>query len=159
MLREGLRHHSWATEQLLGRCASLTEEELTRHIPAIYGSTLDTARHLVDADNWYLSCISRGDLGILGFDADGLRLSDLLPVAAANAAGWEAIWIEISIPTPTSSSLTRTAASPTRRSGSASPRSSITAAIIARRSPRRSPRSATNHPNSTCGPTARRWVS
>lgn len=91
MLREGLRHHSWATDLLLGRCGSLTEEELTRHIPAIYGSTLDTARHLVDADNWYLSRISRGDLGIPGFDADGLRLSDLLPVAAANAAGWEAI--------------------------------------------------------------------
>ena len=91
MLREGFRHHSWATEQLLERCNSLTDEELTRHIPAIYGSTLDTARHLVDADNWYLFCISQGDLGIAEFDAHDVPLSDVRSVATANAAGWEAI--------------------------------------------------------------------
>lgn len=91
MLREGLRHHSWATGRLLDLCASLTDEELTRHIPAIYGSTLDTVRHLVDADNWYLFVISRGDLGIADFDADTLPLSEVSGFAAANAAGWEAI--------------------------------------------------------------------
>jgi uncharacterized damage-inducible protein DinB len=91
VLREGLRHHSWATERLLERCASLSDDELDRHIPAIYGSTLDTVRHLVDADNWYLWCISGGDLGIAEFDADDLSLSDVRSVAAANAAGWEAI--------------------------------------------------------------------
>lgn len=91
MLREGLRHHSWATEQLLGRCGSLTDEELTRHIPAIYGSTLDTARHLVDADNWYLFCISGGDLGDGDLDGDAMSLGELRRVASANAAGWEAI--------------------------------------------------------------------
>jgi uncharacterized damage-inducible protein DinB len=64
MLAQGFGHHSWATEQLLDRCAALSDEELTRHIPAIYGSTLDTVRHLVDADNWYLWCISGGELGI-----------------------------------------------------------------------------------------------
>ena len=88
MLTQGLGHHSWATEQLLDRCAALTDEELTRHVPAIYGSTLDTVRHLVDADNWYLWCISGGDLGIEDFDADGLPLADLRPVATATAAGW-----------------------------------------------------------------------
>lgn len=91
MLREGLRHHSWATEQLLERCSSLSDEELTRHIPAIYGSTVDTARHLVDADNWYLSCISDGELGAGDLDAGELPLSDVRAVASRNAAGWEAI--------------------------------------------------------------------
>ena len=91
MLREGFRHHSWATEQLLERCGTLTDEELTQHIPAIYGSTLDTVRHLVDADNWYLFCLSEGDLGIEDFDADDLPLAEVRPVAAANAAGWEAL--------------------------------------------------------------------
>ena len=91
MLVQGLGHHSWATEQLLDRCASLSDEELTRHIPAIYGSTLDTVRHLVDADNWYLRCISGGDLGIEDFDADDLPLADLRPVATATAAGWTEI--------------------------------------------------------------------
>lgn len=88
MLAQGLAHHSWATEQLLDRCAALSGEELSRHIPAIYGSTLDTVRHLVDADTWYLWCISGGDLGLEDFDADGLPLPDLRPVAAATAAGW-----------------------------------------------------------------------
>jgi uncharacterized damage-inducible protein DinB len=85
MLRQGLGHHSWATEQLLDRCAALTDEQLTRHIPAIYGSTLDTVRHLVDADNWYLWCVSGGELGIEDFDADDLPLADLRPVAAVIA--------------------------------------------------------------------------
>ena len=88
MLAQGLAHHPWATEQLLDRCAALSDEELMRHIPAIYGSTLDTVRHLVDADNWYLRCISGGDLGIDDFDADDLRFADLRPVATATAAGW-----------------------------------------------------------------------
>jgi uncharacterized damage-inducible protein DinB len=88
VLAQGLGHHSWATEQLLDRCAALSDEELAQHIPAIYGSTLDTVRHLVDADNWYLSCISGGDLGIEDFDADDLPFADLRPVATATAAGW-----------------------------------------------------------------------
>ena len=32
MLRQGLDHHSWATEQLLDRCTALTDEQLTRHL-------------------------------------------------------------------------------------------------------------------------------
>jgi uncharacterized damage-inducible protein DinB len=88
VLARGLAHHSWATEQLLDRCARLSDEELARHVPAIYGSALDTVRHLVDADNWYLRCISGGDLGIEDFDADDLPFADLRPVASATAAGW-----------------------------------------------------------------------
>lgn len=91
MLREGLRHHCWATERLLDRCDSLSDEELTRHIPAIYGSTLDTVRHLVDADTWYLFCISGGDLADGDLEGDVMSLAELRAVAAANAAGWEAI--------------------------------------------------------------------
>jgi uncharacterized damage-inducible protein DinB len=91
MLADGFGHHSWANAQLLDRCADLTDDELTRNIPAIYGSTLDTARHLVDADNWYLCCISGGDLGIEDFDADHVTLADLRPVAEATAVGWREI--------------------------------------------------------------------
>lgn len=90
-LREAFRHHAWATEQLLDRCDDLTEDELTTHVPAIYGSTLDTFRHLVDADNWYLACISGGDLGDPDLDCDGSSLGELRTVAGANAAGWETI--------------------------------------------------------------------
>jgi uncharacterized damage-inducible protein DinB len=91
VLREGLRHHVWATEQLLDACAGVPDEELERAIPAIYGSALDTMRHLIDADNWYLQCISSGELGIEGFDADDLSFAELRPIARATAAGWELI--------------------------------------------------------------------
>jgi uncharacterized damage-inducible protein DinB len=91
MLREGFRHHAWATERLLDRCDELSDDELTRHVPAIYGSALDTFRHLVDADNWYLWCISGGDLGDGDLDCDDHSLAQVRSVAAANAAGWEAM--------------------------------------------------------------------
>jgi uncharacterized damage-inducible protein DinB len=90
-LREAFAHHAWATEQLLDRCAELSDDELTRHVPAIYGSTLDTFRHLVDADNWYLACISRGDLGERDLDCDDHTLDQLRTVADANAAGWTVV--------------------------------------------------------------------
>jgi uncharacterized damage-inducible protein DinB len=90
-LREAFRHHAWATEQLLDRCADVPEEELARHVPAIYGSALETFRHLVDADNWYLWCISGGEHGEADLECDAFPLADLRPVAEANAAGWEAV--------------------------------------------------------------------
>jgi uncharacterized damage-inducible protein DinB len=90
-LREAFRHHAWATEQLLVRCDALTEDELTTHVPAIYGSALDTFRHLVDADNWYLACISGGDLGDPDLSCDDHALGELRTVATRNAAGWEAL--------------------------------------------------------------------
>jgi uncharacterized damage-inducible protein DinB len=90
-LREAFGHHAWATERLLDRCQALSEEELGRHVPAIYGSVLDTFRHLIDADNWYLVRISEGDLGDDRLDCDRYPLADLRPVAEASAAGWRAV--------------------------------------------------------------------
>lgn len=91
MIREGLRHHVWATELLLDACADVPEDQLARTVPAIYGSALDTLRHLIDADNFYLRSISQGRLGIDGFDADDLSFAELRPAATATAAGWEQI--------------------------------------------------------------------
>jgi len=91
MLREGFRHHAWATGQLLDLSATLPEGQLSQPVPAIYGSALDTFRHLIDSDNWYLWCISEGELGDGEFDADDVAFTDLRPVAEANAAGWETL--------------------------------------------------------------------
>lgn len=90
-LREAFRHHAWATERLLDRCEALQDDEVARHVPAIYGSALDTFRHLIDADNWYLTCISGGDLGDANLDCDRHSLAELRTVADANAAGWSAV--------------------------------------------------------------------
>lgn len=89
MLADGLRHHSWATERLLDVCAELAPEDLERHVPAVYGSMLDTLRHVVDADVWYLWGISGGTLGRDDFDADALALADVRAAAIEAAAGWE----------------------------------------------------------------------
>lgn len=91
VLDVGLRHHIWATEQLLDLCAEVPTDELERAVPAIYGSALDTLRHLVDADTWYLWCLSGGDLGREDFDADGLPLDEVRGVADRNAADWGAL--------------------------------------------------------------------
>lgn len=91
MLREGLRHHSWANEQLLDLCATVPDDQLAQPVPAIYGSALDTLRHLIDADNWYLVCISQGELGDADFEGDDRSFAELRPVAATTAAGWERI--------------------------------------------------------------------
>jgi uncharacterized damage-inducible protein DinB len=89
LLREGFRHHAWATAQLLDLCATVPEDQLAQPVPAIYGSALDTLRHLIDADNWYLFCISEGTLGLDDFETDDMPFAQLRPVADASAAGWE----------------------------------------------------------------------
>ena len=91
VLREGLHHHAWANEQLLDLCETVPEEQLNQHVPAIYGSALDTFRHLIDADNWYLWCISQGEFGNGDLSGDEMSLAQLRPVAKATAAGWQRI--------------------------------------------------------------------
>jgi uncharacterized damage-inducible protein DinB len=52
---DAMAHHIWATEILIDRCAALTPEQLSTPAPGTYGSILDTFRHLVIADCWYLT--------------------------------------------------------------------------------------------------------
>jgi uncharacterized damage-inducible protein DinB len=91
MLREGFRHHAWATRQLLAHCANLPPELLERRIDGIYGSILDTFRHLVDADASYLHRISGGKLGELIDDDQRLSFDDVVSLHERNAADWEAL--------------------------------------------------------------------
>ncbi len=55
LLDDAFAQHIWATERLLDVCASLTPEQLTTPASGTYGSILDTFRHLVSADCWYLT--------------------------------------------------------------------------------------------------------
>ena len=91
MLREAFRHHAWANDRLLELCEALPDDGLTRHVPAIYGSVLETARHLVGADNWYLVGISGDELGRPDLDEDELPITDLRPIASSTADGWEVL--------------------------------------------------------------------
>ncbi|HTK44051.1 MAG TPA: DinB family protein [Patescibacteria group bacterium] len=54
ILADAFEHHLWANEQILGVCAALTEEQLTTPVPGTYGPIIDTLRHIVQADSFYL---------------------------------------------------------------------------------------------------------
>jgi len=55
LLDDAMAHHSWATDRLIGECATLAPEQLTTPAPGTYGSILDTFRHFVSTDCWYLT--------------------------------------------------------------------------------------------------------
>ena len=55
LLDDAMAHHIWATDRLIGECATLAPEQLTTPAPGTYGSILDTFRHLVSTDCWYLT--------------------------------------------------------------------------------------------------------
>jgi uncharacterized damage-inducible protein DinB len=55
LLDDAFAHHIWATERVIEACTGLTPEQLKTPVPGTYGSIIDTLRHLVGADSWYLS--------------------------------------------------------------------------------------------------------
>jgi uncharacterized damage-inducible protein DinB len=91
MLADALRHHLWATERLLDSCEQLSDEQLMTVIPATYGSVLDTLRHLITSDTWYLFGITEGRAGRGRVDDDGLSLEDLRAILAEDRIGWESL--------------------------------------------------------------------
>ena len=85
---EGLDHHAWANDRLLEVCEDLTPEQLDRPVVGTYGSVLDTCRHLVGSDTWYLWEISGGDEGSEDGDEDERSIAGLQELAADNAAAF-----------------------------------------------------------------------
>jgi uncharacterized damage-inducible protein DinB len=58
-LLELYRHKTWATVRLIEFCQGLTGDHLDATIPGTYGTIRDTLRHLVDAEEGYLSIVTR----------------------------------------------------------------------------------------------------
>jgi uncharacterized damage-inducible protein DinB len=54
-LSEAFQHHLWATETLIKHLRSLPAEALEAEAPGVYGGTLATLSHLLDADSRYLA--------------------------------------------------------------------------------------------------------
>jgi len=54
LLADAFAHHVWATLRLIDTCLALSPEQLETRVPGTYGSILDTMRHLVGGDSWYL---------------------------------------------------------------------------------------------------------
>jgi uncharacterized damage-inducible protein DinB len=87
LLDDAFRHHAWANDRILEACANLTPEQLAAAAPGTFGPILDTLRHLIGSDNWYLWVITEGRHP--EFDEDTAGIDELKAGAKRSAAGWE----------------------------------------------------------------------
>jgi uncharacterized damage-inducible protein DinB len=88
LLDDAMAHHIWATERLIDACGALTAEQLRTPAPGTYGTILDTLRHLVSSDGWYLT-IFRDWTKLIDEDDDpDATLAELRSAIGANGAAW-----------------------------------------------------------------------
>jgi len=85
-LEDAFGHHVWATLRIIDSCTSLGREQLTRPVPGTYGSILDTARHIVGSDAWYLFVLTEGRAPQI--DEDTMELDELRAVMERHGAEW-----------------------------------------------------------------------
>jgi uncharacterized damage-inducible protein DinB len=55
LLDDAMAHHIWATERIIDSCTELSGEQLATPAAGTYGPIIDTLRHLVSTDAWYLT--------------------------------------------------------------------------------------------------------
>jgi uncharacterized damage-inducible protein DinB len=60
LLADAFGHHVWATIRVLDACAALDDGQLATTVPGTYGSIIDTLRHVVGGDVFYLDVL-RGE--------------------------------------------------------------------------------------------------
>lgn len=89
LLEDAFGHHVWATLRLMDACRELSPEQLDTAVPGTYGSILETMRHLVGADTWYLYRCSGERTQLI--DEDAMSLDELRAAMERNGAGWEAV--------------------------------------------------------------------
>ena len=61
LLTDAFAHHVWATIRVLDACAPLDDVQLAATVPGTYGSIIDTLRHLVGGDAFYLDVLRGGE--------------------------------------------------------------------------------------------------
>jgi uncharacterized damage-inducible protein DinB len=86
VLKDAFAHHIWASERLIDECAALTPEQLSTPIPGTYGSIIDTLRHLVRSDGWYLSFFRDGIAQ--ADETKAASLGELRSAITRNGAAW-----------------------------------------------------------------------
>ncbi|MBA2381876.1 MAG: DinB family protein [Chloroflexi bacterium] len=98
-LSDAFAHHVWATTRQLDACATLDESQLATTVPGTYGSILDTLRHIVDGDVFYLDILRGGTPE--PFDKDASDIPTLRSVMEAHRAAWEEILVRYQATDPT----------------------------------------------------------
>jgi uncharacterized damage-inducible protein DinB len=86
LLNDAFAHHVWATLRVIDTCLTLSPEQLTTPVPGTYGSILDTARHIVGADSWYLFALTDERHPVI--DEDHMDLPELRAAMEVNGAAW-----------------------------------------------------------------------
>jgi uncharacterized damage-inducible protein DinB len=89
LLQEAFAHHVWASVRLLDACVGLTDQQLATNVPGTYGSILDTARHLVGSDAWYVFRITGDESHRL--DEDHMSIAELRDAAERLGDAWAGI--------------------------------------------------------------------
>ena len=89
-LDDAFQHNTWATLRIIDACAELTPEQLEATVEGTRGSIIETLRHIVGSDSWYLSFFR--DEGIARVD-DG-RPADLPDLRAATVTNG-ALWLDV----------------------------------------------------------------
>jgi len=88
-LQDAFDHHVWATVRVIDACMPLTDEQLATAVPGTYGSILDTLRHTVGSDAWYLYVISGERAARI--DEDVMSLPELRAAMEGNRKAWTSI--------------------------------------------------------------------
>jgi uncharacterized damage-inducible protein DinB len=86
LLADAFDHHVWATLRLIDTCLGLRPQQLETAVPGTYGSILDTMRHLVGADSWYLFDMTGDRARRIGEDQMDLR--ELRAAMEGDATAW-----------------------------------------------------------------------
>jgi uncharacterized damage-inducible protein DinB len=86
VLHDAFAHHIWASLRLFDTCRGLSPEQLTTAVPGTYGSILDTLRHLVGSDAWYLYRMSGERYPTI--DEDQMDLPELQEAMELNGTRW-----------------------------------------------------------------------
>jgi uncharacterized damage-inducible protein DinB len=89
LLEDAFAHHVWASLRVLDACLELDQEQLGTTVPGTYGSILDTVRHLVGSDAWYLFRVT-GDPSHR-IDEDHMDLAELRAAMEGHDAAWSQI--------------------------------------------------------------------
>jgi uncharacterized damage-inducible protein DinB len=89
VLEDAFAHHVWATLRLLDACLALGPEQLETAVPGTYGSILQTQRHIVGADAWYLFAMTGGKTPRI--DEDHMDLPELRGEMEGHGAAWSSL--------------------------------------------------------------------
>jgi uncharacterized damage-inducible protein DinB len=87
LLADAFGHHVWATIRILDACAALDDGQLATTVPGTYGTIIDTLRHLVGGDVFYLDVLRGGEPE--PFNEAASDLPTLRAVIEAHDAVWQ----------------------------------------------------------------------